>query len=413
MICLRPSQDIISMFSHRDVLHFPSDQTTINNTMLLTEFKSIDLSTSGEKLQEFDREVLHERSFLDKGVFGHVWLVELLEDPSELQKLESRESQDFGYATKYQQRNPRFALKCINPNVADPEEAALQLTNEARILSELDHENIIKIRGVGSETFSGSLQSRNFFLLLDVLDETLEDRLERWGKEKATNIRRKFRKLISNDSNHRLKDCQRMYRRIYESTLGIARGMEYLHQKKIVWCDVKPANIGFYMDARALRGGRPETTVKLFDFGMAAKVEDCDDGESRGSLRYMSPEVMNGKRYTLEADVFSYGVLLAQICALRVPYSKAVRTKKLSLGDFQNKVKSGELRPVEDLEKAIPCTRLLALIEECLGAPAGRPTCTQIVQRLATIFVDPGDKLNESISTSLSMTRLSIEAGSE
>lgn len=298
----------------------------------------------------------------------------------------------------------------------DPEEAAVQLANEVKILSELDHENIIKLQGVGSETISGSYRSRNFFFLLDVLDETLEDRLKTWSKKKTNHLRRSFRKLVTYDSKHRTKDRQRMYHRIYDSVLGIAKGLEYLHSKKIVWCDVKPANIGFRVDARTLQQGRSESTAKLIDFGMASRLEDCDDCESRGSLRYMSPEVMMGQKYTLEADVFSFGVLLAQICSLRVPYSKAVKAKKMSLGEFQNKVMSGQLHPMEDLEKAIPCTRIRTLIEECLGAPAGRPTCTEIIDRLTTIF-DLTDKLDESCSTKISSafskSLFSVETGSE
>eukprot|EP00535_Pseudo-nitzschia_heimii_P010732 CAMPEP_0197195318 /NCGR_PEP_ID=MMETSP1423-20130617/30868_1 /TAXON_ID=476441 /ORGANISM="Pseudo-nitzschia heimii, Strain UNC1101" /LENGTH=240 /DNA_ID=CAMNT_0042648917 /DNA_START=21 /DNA_END=740 /DNA_ORIENTATION=+ len=240
-------------------------------------------------MNEVERDVLRDKAFLDKGVFGHVWLVELVGGPSELLKLDSHDSQDFDYHAECQRKNPTFALKSINVNASNPEDAALQLTNEARILSELDHENIIRLRGVGSETFSGCFRSRDFFLLLDVLDETLEDRLETWNKQKTKTLGKTFRKLMSNDSNHRLRECQRMHRRIRDSAIGIARGLEYLHLNKVVWCDVKPANIGFRADA-----------VKLIDFGMASKLDDCGDDESRGSLRYMSPEVMNGQRYTLE-----------------------------------------------------------------------------------------------------------------
>jgi len=208
---------------------------------------------------------------------------------------------------------------------------------------------------------------------------------------------------MTNNPDDDWKECQRLYNRIHDSVLGIAKGLEYLHHKKIVWCDVKPANIGYVFD----RNGGSESTVKLIDFGMAAKLEDCNEFESRGSLRYMSPEVMNGQRYTLEDDVFSFGVLLAQVCSLRAPYSKAVSTKKVSIDDFTEKVVNGKLRPMDDLEKTIPCTRIRALIEECLGAPTDRPTCTEIVLRLNAIF-DVTDKLNESCCTKLTMASVSL-----
>merc|ERR1712110_907489 len=60
----------------------------------------------------------------------------------------------------------------------------------------------------------------------------------------------------------------RMYERVENVALGIAKGMEYLSSKNIVLRDLKPGNVGFDEDSF--------DDVKLFDFGMARKVEDCD-----------------------------------------------------------------------------------------------------------------------------------------
>ena len=110
-----------------------------------------------------------------------------------------------------------YAHKSIDPQrIRDTDEliiAAKDLANEAKILSQLDHKNIIKLRGLCSETFSQSfveeldftfdgnrsssdtsLKSKNnwsfkkgtstgglkgYFLVLDVLTEVLSDRLTR------------------------------------------------------------------------------------------------------------------------------------------------------------------------------------------------------------------------------------------
>jgi serine/threonine protein kinase len=69
--------------------------------------------------------------------------------------------------------------------------------------------------------------------------------------------------------------------------------------------------------------------VKLFDFGLAKELDDtlksgCSElyelSGNTGSLRYMAPEVARSEPYNLSADVYSFGLLLWQICALDLPY---------------------------------------------------------------------------------------------
>jgi serine/threonine protein kinase len=84
--------------------------------------------------------------------------------------------------------------------------------------------------------------------------------------------------------------------------------------------DLKPDNIGF--DHRG--------EVKLFDFGLAKELDDSILAGSSsdfyeltgntGSLRYMAPEVALKVPYNLSADVYSFGLLLWQICSLALPY---------------------------------------------------------------------------------------------
>ena len=83
-----------------------------------------------------------------------------------------------------------FALKSLNPKrIKDPEtllKAATDFAMEAKHLNELDHENIIKLRGICSTSFSQSFTEgteKGYFLILDLLEEVLSDRLERWRKD--------------------------------------------------------------------------------------------------------------------------------------------------------------------------------------------------------------------------------------
>jgi serine/threonine protein kinase len=69
--------------------------------------------------------------------------------------------------------------------------------------------------------------------------------------------------------------------------------------------------------------------VKLFDFGLAKRMDSMDKIESglylltgnTGSLRYMAPEVAKGEPYDQRVDTYSFGVLFWQICSLQTPYA--------------------------------------------------------------------------------------------
>merc|ERR1719491_379121 len=96
--------------------------------------------------------------------------------------------------------------------------------------------------------------------------------------------------------------------------------------------------------------------LKLFDFGFALGIEPLDgsDGSSGtddsrekgllydkcGTPRYMAPEVGLMQGYALPADVYSFGILLWEICALTKPFGK-IKTA----GEFHRTVFEKGARP--------------------------------------------------------------------
>lgn len=145
------------------------------------------------------------------------------------------------------QSRQQLALKCINHSTIPNQAMSASLTNdlmsEAQILAGLDHENIIKVRGVSSVPFNAGdsiksdTASSEYFFLMDVLSDTLMDRVQRWSKDEScyTGIRssilgNRFRKLA----------YQKMMFRMRTVAIGVADGMAYLHSKGIVLQDLKP-----------------------------------------------------------------------------------------------------------------------------------------------------------------------------
>ncbi|KAG8386956.1 hypothetical protein BUALT_Bualt03G0202600 [Buddleja alternifolia] len=99
----------------------------------------------------------------------------------------------------------------------------------------------------------------------------------------------------------------------YQIALGIARGLQYLHEKCrdcIIHCDIKPENI--LLDS--------EFCPKVADFGLA-KLVGRDFSRvlttMRGTRGYLAPEWISGVAITAKADVYSYGMVLFELVSGR------------------------------------------------------------------------------------------------
>jgi serine/threonine protein kinase len=112
----------------------------------------------------------------------------------------------------------------------------------------------------------------------------------------------------------------------------------------MMFLDLKPDNVG--VDSNGM--------VKLFDFGLAKELKEfrrADDGtyqltSNTGSRRYMAPEVAKRERYNLSVDVFSFGILLWEICALQKPFDGYSELR------HYNSVILGHQRPRMDIIKS-------------------------------------------------------------
>ena len=158
--------------------------------------------------------------------------------------------------------------------------------------------------------------------------------------------------------------------------LSIAEAIEYLHSKNIVYRDLKPANVGF--DAQGV--------VKLFDFGFAVGLPSENDVSNPAGLlfdkcgtpRYMAPEVGLELGYRTGADVYSFGMLLWEICALKEPFPSLDCPAAFDLEVF---VKGH--RP--SVKKHWPVL-ITTTIKKCWSAsPSKRPSISCVVTDLCTV----------------------------
>jgi NIMA (never in mitosis gene a)-related kinase len=63
--------------------------------------------------------------------------------------------------------------------------------------------------------------------------------------------------------------------------------------------------------------------VKLGDFGIARILKKTMEKAKTmvGTPYYISPEIIEGKSYTFQTDIWSLGVILYELCALQPPFN--------------------------------------------------------------------------------------------
>lgn len=98
--------------------------------------------------------------------------------------------------------------------------------------------------------------------------------------------------------------------------MQLALALKHVHDRKIIHRDIKTENIFLSSHKRV---------VKLGDFGIA-KVLESTMQQARtaiGTPYYLSPEICQGKLYNFKSDIWSLGVVLYELCALRCPFAGA------------------------------------------------------------------------------------------
>ncbi|WP_437717929.1 serine/threonine-protein kinase [Sorangium sp. So ce448] len=203
----------------------------------------------------------------------------------------------------------RVALKVVSAEHSATDVIASRFRREARVLSRLSHEHLVKVHDFGMAA-DGRL-----FCAMDLLEgETLDALLVRGGAIDWRDALAMAAKVLS--------------------------ALELAHAEGLVHRDIKPENL-FMTRPRGVEGALSlaDAGLKLLDFGLAKRLSD-DRGEADGVVdetgagegparaavaivgtpEYMAPEQAASGRIDGRADLYALGCVLYEMLTGRLPF---------------------------------------------------------------------------------------------
>ena len=157
--------------------------------------------------------------------------------------------------------------------------------NEVNILKKLDHPNIIKFIEVKPS-------KKNIEIITEYADKgDLYNQL-----------------LIQKEKNIHFTE-----ETIQDWLIQTCQALKYIHSKHIIHRDIKPHNI--FLTKKG--------SIKLGDFGISKRLNNTLEKAKTfvGTAFYLPPEVINGKKYSYSADIWSLGVTFYQLMTFKPPFN--------------------------------------------------------------------------------------------
>lgn len=139
--------------------------------------------------------------------------------------------------------------------------------------------------------------------------------------------------------------------------MSVGLALAAAHEQGVIHRDLKPANI---MIEKATYH------PYLMDFGIASTQDSMSltlAGQGIGTPSYMAPEQSRGEPITVQADIYSFGVMAYECFTLRLPYSG---TTPIAIYTAQM---SGIFQPIRDINPSVP-EHVAHTIERCLSPKA-------------------------------------------
>ena len=281
------------------------------------------MSADQGRKKEKSKETYIAQNFLGRGAFGVAYLIK---------------SEDTGINYV----NKKISLESLE------EEDRKKVMNEAVLLKMIDHPNIIKFK----EVFEVVKPFKELNLIMEYAN--------------GGDINKKIKEQMPKHFEEKL---------LIDWLTQLCSALQYIHDKKIIHRDIKPANI-FLNDLGQ---------IKLGDFGVSKNLESLKMATTFiGSMNYLAPEIVEGKNYSFEADIWSLGVTFYELMTFKKPfqgnfpavYLKIINDEVEPITDFYskefrsliynmlNKDPSKRLKAKEILKLGFIKNRMLSYLQE-------------------------------------------------
>ena len=182
-----------------------------------------------------------------------------------------------------------MAAKKFHSYISNKPEAK-KYTEEWRILSELDHPNIVKYLAVVLPEKWPKSRDESIIIITELLDQDLRTFIE--------------------NSNAKPRKPKVSFRDTVSIMLDVAEGLNYLHERSIVHRDLACKNILLTSTKRA----------KIADFGFAKYFPGGHTAATAnpGTAASRAPEAFERSffrrvNYGTKADIFSFGVVMLEV----------------------------------------------------------------------------------------------------
>ncbi len=191
---------------------------------------------------------------------------------------------------------PLIAIKRMLPHLLHDPRAAQMFLDEARIASQLDHPNVVRILEVDHD------EEVQWFAMELVLGENLAKLGER--------ARKKKRPIAAAIAARVIGEAAEGVHHAHTRTDARGRPLGIIHR------DVTPPNI------MVTDGGQ----VKVLDFGIAKafdRVARTEAGAFKGKVEYLSPEQILGAELDQRIDIFALGAVLFELLTGKKLFARA------------------------------------------------------------------------------------------
>lgn len=238
------------------------------------------------------------------------------------------------------------ALKVLHPRMTELEEHRLRFLREARILTGLEHPNIVQVFD------TGEIGGRGYICMELLAGLSLRGLVRRQGP------------LAPGD--------------VTAILAAACDALAYVHGRGILHRDVKSDNLFILEPLAALPSDEAgwRRRVRLMDFGLARSSETSSlPGRSRllGTLAYMPPEQLRGEAVGPRSDLYSLGVVAYEALTGRLPFEADDE------GSLLARVQTGDPVPLRRLRPDVP-EALARAVESLLARdPANRPASAEIL----------------------------------